>query len=571
MQAFTDSKNDIKWSQRSGFSLRNLLDKELWDVPMEAQRKAFDDFVAHDRSQAASGGAMVDAGAATSNRPVTWLDSLTDGLMRHNIEQYNSARSDSAKLATDPGSMARHCAAIRGFVTAVLEGAPVSQRLRTFKPLYKRKAGGAARILVSTDPTFNIAYRCVKDIMLRRLLRDHPDVVKFASYTKYHVQLQEVLRGVEGYVVLFLDFAKAFDSVYVPKVVEAMEHYGLGEFACFVRFLQECEYEVTFEGSDAITSAETIRYGKRVGVPQGLSISSLVFAVLVRYVLTGAGINPGSTEAWRTTDTAYVQDYVDDLLFVTRDPKDLNTRFVTMIERFEEVGLRLNGGKCKMLVQGFDASPELRAFRRRWRFATVGRASRDGAEVVTEKYLGRYYAHMDTDRNMNAVSERIVDDIMAWFKDIANKAQPAMEQYASNDLVKLLKRRPGTFVSDLPWTDLTTRLVSSLHARRSKERFDRIVRNDLTRLYTCTYVKYAEPRNPEHNRLLTTWLVHLFDCCINKWLSRIHFSERHASQVEAKVNAIGQQLEAGTWEFRTLTNAHFPEATRNADYSTVTV
>lgn len=356
-------------------TVKRLMERPLWDTSPAQQQATMRAFIDHDILTAAHVGAQPSVLTPASNLLYINADDLV-GI----IDDYNMPRNGRKRIK--PESIPRMCVTVMRLIYDVQAGNRVSSKLLRLRPLYKRKAitSDACRIIVDSPPALNIAMRYIKHVIAEQLR------YRFDSIHAYHERLSRQ-RDQPNVAVLFLDFSKAFDSVDRRKLIQVMNDMGLGNFANFVAIFDKCSYDGA--------------YAKRVGIPQGMSISTLMFSMLVRSIINKHAVS----------DLDFM-DYVDDISIVIHDPEALLQVFDTLIQAFRECGLLLNLDKCKLLVQGFECSAALLAFQNAWKFQRI-----DAKNV--ERYLGRYYTSLDPVRNWLEVCLHVNQDVVQFFSALA--------------------------------------------------------------------------------------------------------------------------------------------------------
>ena len=152
-------------------------------------------------------------------------------------------------------------------------------------------------------------------------------------------QLMEYVekRGGKGFA-LFVDFAKAFDSVPREGLIERLgREYGMRED--LVGALRTVLAPNRIVIDDGVERGRPIIQGR--GLPQGDSLSPLLFIMYVNSILKR--INKGKTRAIM---------YADDLVIVGEKREELQVGAYRLEEESRERGLSINVGKTKWMALG---------------------------------------------------------------------------------------------------------------------------------------------------------------------------------------------------------------------------
>jgi hypothetical protein len=133
----------------------------------------------------------------------------------------------------------------------------------------------------------------------------------------------------------FLDAVKAFDRVYVPKLMSILHEYALDPFV--LRWLSGYLGE-----RYAYVGKREFAYKLSNGVPQGSVLSPLLFMLYISGVFRGL-------------DVLYCAQYADDLVLLTSHEdasvavRQMNDALRVVAKRCKDLAVTLDGCKCKCM------------------------------------------------------------------------------------------------------------------------------------------------------------------------------------------------------------------------------
>ena len=140
----------------------------------------------------------------------------------------------------------------------------------------------------------------------------------------------------------FIDYEKAFDSVYTSKILKALKEQGIEE--AYIEILQNIYTDSTVTVK-MHKNTEDIKIEK--GVKQGDPMSPKLFSAVLENIFRklnweNKGIN---------IDGEYLTNlrFADDLTITTSKPTDLQTMLQEIATRSEEYGLKMNTTKTKVM------------------------------------------------------------------------------------------------------------------------------------------------------------------------------------------------------------------------------
>jgi hypothetical protein len=142
--------------------------------------------------------------------------------------------------------------------------------------------------------------------------------------------------------LVFIDFKKAFDSVELPELWNALEYYNVDPTT--VRMIKQ----LYSSGSSFLaTGGFQRKFETQKGVRQGDSLSPLLFIVCLQYVLDRIDWNQHGI-AINDRRLCYLA-YADDIALVSRSVPDLQQMLNTLAEECSKVGLSISIVKTKWM------------------------------------------------------------------------------------------------------------------------------------------------------------------------------------------------------------------------------
>ena len=176
------------------------------------------------------------------------------------------------------------------------------------------------------------------------------------STTSHILAFGRILEGAQAKnlsaVMLFIDFKKAFDSVYRGLLMKILRAYGLpDDIVCFIERMYNNTI-ATVITEDGLTEAFQIL----AGVMQGDTLAPYLFVITVDYIMLKAteGDNFGFTlhpRRSRRHPEVYFSDtdFADDLALLTNTIALAHNFLLGLEEAANSVGLHLNESKTKYL------------------------------------------------------------------------------------------------------------------------------------------------------------------------------------------------------------------------------
>ena len=153
----------------------------------------------------------------------------------------------------------------------------------------------------------------------------------------------------------FFDYAKAFDCVDHTKLWKILKVMGIPDhLTCLLRNLYAGQ-EATVRTGHGTT--DWFQIGK--GVCQGCILSLCLFNFYAEYIMRNAGLE--ETQAGIQISRRNINNlrYTDDTTLMTKNEGELKRLLMKVKEDSEEVGLKLNIQKTKIMASGPISSWEL--------------------------------------------------------------------------------------------------------------------------------------------------------------------------------------------------------------------
>ena len=146
----------------------------------------------------------------------------------------------------------------------------------------------------------------------------------------------------------FIDYAKAFDSVGHNKLWKILKEMGIpGHLTCFLRSLYAGQ-EAIFRTGHGTTDWFQIRKG----VGQGCILSPCLFNLYAEYIMRNAGLEEAQAGIKIARTNTNNLRYADDMTLMAESEEELKSLLMKVKEESEEVGLKLNIQKTKIMASG---------------------------------------------------------------------------------------------------------------------------------------------------------------------------------------------------------------------------
>ncbi|KAI5729084.1 hypothetical protein M8J77_025142 [Diaphorina citri] len=200
----------------------------------------------------------------------------------------------------------------------------------------------------------NCTYKIFSKILLKRLesyttsiIEEHQSgFVKGRSTTDQIFIVKETIAKYWEYdrecCLLFIDFSKAYDSLYRERIWHKMESFGIPEELIKLVKLSinhsKCKVRVNGETSTS--------FSVRSGVRQGDGISPTLFNIAIEGALQKVKNTRGGVEIGKVIN---ILAFADDVVIIAENLNDLKELTKVLIKETSEVGLKINETKTKFM------------------------------------------------------------------------------------------------------------------------------------------------------------------------------------------------------------------------------
>ena len=146
----------------------------------------------------------------------------------------------------------------------------------------------------------------------------------------------------------FTDYTKAFDCVDHNKLWKILKKMGIPDhLTCLLRNLYTCQ-EATVKTEHGKT--DWFQIGK--GVHQGCTLSPYLFNLYAEYIMQNAKLDKAKAGIKIARRSINNLRYADDTTLMTENKEELKSLLMKVKEENEEVGLKLNIQKTKIMASG---------------------------------------------------------------------------------------------------------------------------------------------------------------------------------------------------------------------------
>ena len=150
------------------------------------------------------------------------------------------------------------------------------------------------------------------------------------------------------YPICFIDYAKAFDCVDHNKLWKILQVMGIPDhLTCLLRNLYAGQ-EATVRTEHGTT--DWFQIGKRVC--QGCIVSLCLFNLYVEYIMRNPGLEEAQSGIKIAGRNINKLRYADDTTLMAESEEELKSLLIKVKEENENVGLKLNIQKTKILASG---------------------------------------------------------------------------------------------------------------------------------------------------------------------------------------------------------------------------
>ena len=144
----------------------------------------------------------------------------------------------------------------------------------------------------------------------------------------------------------FIDYAKAFDCVDHNKLQKILKEMGIPDhLTCLLRNLYTGQEATVRTGHGAIDWFQI-----RKGVCQGCILSPWLFNFYSEYIMGNAGLDEAKTSIKIAGRNINNLRYADDTTLMAESKEELKSLLMKMKQESEEVGLKLNIQKMKIMA-----------------------------------------------------------------------------------------------------------------------------------------------------------------------------------------------------------------------------
>ncbi|KAF1316936.1 reverse transcriptase, partial [Globisporangium splendens] len=158
-------------------------------------------------------------------------------------------------------------------------------------------------------------------------------------------------------IALFLDFAKAYDSLDRSFLAQALQHLGFP--LKFVRLVKVSHSQTTYKfiANGFLSRKYNVTSGIRQGCPLPPLLFILALEVLYRKIEASDEIHGVELQAAGCATEVRIGGYADDTTIYLSDPKDINAVFAILDKYGAASGLRVNRHKSAVLPLNKEYSP----------------------------------------------------------------------------------------------------------------------------------------------------------------------------------------------------------------------
>lgn len=155
--------------------------------------------------------------------------------------------------------------------------------------------------------------------------------------------------------MLFVDFERAFDTVYRPAIWATLRSKGVPDkIVDLIRELYNgAECRVRFNGQ------ESRSFLHNAGVRQGCVLSPTLFLILLDGIMEQTNIDARNGIRWNLHERLNDIDYADDICLLAHRFDDIEQKLICLDTNARKVGLKININKTKLMRIGTSNSTPL--------------------------------------------------------------------------------------------------------------------------------------------------------------------------------------------------------------------
>ena len=157
--------------------------------------------------------------------------------------------------------------------------------------------------------------------------------------------IEESLEFQRAVFINFVDFEKAFDSVYRSALWDIMREYGIPEkIIGMIRLLYDGFVCAVIQDSKLSPF-----FAVELGVKQGCLLSGLLFLLVIDWLMKRTTEERNTGLEWVNGETLEDLDYADDLGLVSENLEDLQEKTTRLSRKAKGVGLKVNARKTEVM------------------------------------------------------------------------------------------------------------------------------------------------------------------------------------------------------------------------------
>ena len=156
--------------------------------------------------------------------------------------------------------------------------------------------------------------------------------------------IEESVEQQRAVIVNFVDFEKAFDSVFRESLWGILGEYGI---ICMIKVLYE-----GFRCSVIHDGKLSPFFAVETGVKQGCLLSGILFLLVVDWIMKRTTESRETGIEWVNGEFLEDIDYADDLALVSEDVDDLQEKTTRLSRKARGMGLKISVKKTEIMRVG---------------------------------------------------------------------------------------------------------------------------------------------------------------------------------------------------------------------------